>query len=364
MELWTREYGASRGARKSRKFPVDGRHRLGPQRGRTFGSQVNGWISMHAQTLPSIVDAIGETPLVELTRLTRGLEGKIVAKLEFLNPGFSKKDRIARQIIEDAEAQGLLRPGQTVVETTSGNTGTGLAIVCGVKGYPFVAVMSKGNSPERARMMAALGAEVILVEQASGFRPGQVSGEDLELVDQRTEQLVSERSGFRADQFHTAANFRAHHLHTGPEFLRQSGGAIHAFCDFVGTGGSFAGCAAAFKEYHRAIRCFVVEPVGAAILAGEPVRQAAHRIQGGGYAKSSLPLLNATHIDGYLQVTDDDAIRTARRLAREEGIFAGYSSGANVAAALSLLQTSDRGKTIAVLLCDSGLKYLSTDLWA
>ena len=123
-------------------------------------------MSRHNRVLTSALDAIGETPLVELTRLGRALDGRILGKLEYLNPGFSKKDRIARQIVEDAEADGRLRPGQTVVELTSGNTGTGLAIVCGIKGYPFVAVMSKGNSMERARMMRALGAEVVLVEQA------------------------------------------------------------------------------------------------------------------------------------------------------------------------------------------------------
>src|SRR5512147_1831941 len=146
--------------------------------------------------LPSVLDAIGETPLVDLSRITRGIEGRILAKLEYLNPGFSKKDRIARQIVEDAEADGSLRPGQTVVELTSGNTGTGLAIVCAVKGYPFVAVMSRGNSPERARMMRALGAEVVLVEQLPESVPGQVSGGDLALVERETQRLVRERQAF------------------------------------------------------------------------------------------------------------------------------------------------------------------------
>ncbi len=310
----------------------------------------------------SAIEAIGETPLVRLARLTRHLEGEILAKLDQLNPGFSKKDRIARQIIEDAEAEGQLRPGQPVVELTSGNTGTGLAIVCGIKGYHFIAVMSRGNSPERARMMQALGAEVILVDQMPGSKPGQVSGEDLERVEEATQRLVVERKAFRADQFRLAGNLRAHYLHTGPEILREAGG-IDAFCDFVGTGGTFAGCAAAFKEHDPSTLCFVVEPKGAAALAGEPVTHAAHRIQGGGYSMKTLPLLRPEHIDGYIQVSDEEAIRCARRLAREEGIFAGFSSGANVAAALHLLQGRCRGKRIAVLICDSGLKYLSTDLW-
>jgi len=311
----------------------------------------------------STIDAIGDTPLIELSRLTRGLDGRIFAKLEYLNPGFSKKDRIARQIIEDAEASGTLKPGQTVVELTSGNTGTGLAIVCAVKGYPFVAVMSEGNSIERARMMAALGAEVVRVKQLHGSKPGQVSGGDLALVEQEAQRLAAERGAFRADQFRLQGNFRAHYLHTGPEFIRQSGGAIDAFCDFAGTGGSFAGCAAAFKEFNPAIRCFVVEPDGAAVLAGEPVTNPNHRIQGGGYSMPDLPLLRPEHIDGYLKVSDEEAVQVARRLAREEGVFAGFSSGANAAAALHLLQTSCKGKTVAIMLNDSGLKYLSTDLW-
>jgi cysteine synthase A len=311
----------------------------------------------------SVIEAIGNTPMVELSRLTSGLDGRILAKLEYLNPGFSKKDRIARQIIEDAEAEGRLRPGQTVVELTSGNTGTGLAIVCGVKGYPFVAVMSRGNSSERARMMTALGAEVVLVDQLPGSSPGQVSGGDLVQVEEEAQRIVAERGAFRADQFHLASNFRAHYLHTGPEMLEQSGGQIDAFCDFAGTGVSFAGCAAALKEHNPAIQCFLIEPAGAAVLSGAAVSDPNHRIQGGGYAMANLPLLRAEHIDGYLQVTDTEAVTAARRLALEEGIFAGFSAGANAAAALRLLNSTQRGKTIAIMMCDSGLKYLSTDLW-
>jgi len=313
--------------------------------------------------LPSVVDAIGETPLVELSRLTRGVDGRILAKLEYLNPGLSKKDRIARRMIEDAEADGSLRPGQTVVELTSGNTGTGLAIVCAVRGHPFVAVMSRGNSAERARMMRALGAEVVLVDQLPGSVPGRVSGGDLAQVEQAAQRVVAERGAFRADQFRHHGNFRAHLLGTGPEIIRQSGGRLDAFCDFAGTGGTFAGCAAALKEFDPAIRCYVVEPEGAAALAGEPATCPNHRIQGGGYAMAELPLLEPVHVDGYLKVSDVEAKETARRLACEEGIFAGFSSGANAAAALRLLRTHHTGGTVAVLMCDSGLKYLSTDLW-
>ena len=313
--------------------------------------------------LPSAIEAIGGTPLVELRRLGKDLDGRILAKLDYLNPGFSKKDRIARQIIEDAEASGALRPGQTVVELTSGNTGTGLAIVCGIKGYPFIAVMSKGNSMERARMMSALGAEVVLVDQLPDSVPGQVSGGDLKQVEEETRRITDERNAYRADQFRLQSNFRAHYLHTGPEILKQSGGNLDLFCDFAGTGGSFAGCAAALKEYNPNIQCFIIEPEGAAVLTGEPATEPNHRIQGGGYAMKDLSMLKAQHIDGYLKVSDEEAIQMARLLAKKEGIFAGFSSGANVAAAIMLLDNSFKGKTAVVLMCDSGLKYLSTDLW-
>lgn len=313
--------------------------------------------------LDSVLGAIGNTPLVELSRITRNLEGRILAKLEYLNPGFSKKDRIALQMIEEAEADGQLKPGQTVVELTSGNTGTGLSIVCAVKGYSFVAVMSRGNSTERARMMRALGAEVVLIDQLPGSKPGQVSGGDLALVEQAARRITKERNAFRADQFQLPSSSRAHYLHTAPEILEQSNGEIDIYCEYVGTGSTFGGCAEAFKEYNSNILCYVVEPAGAAVLAGRPVTDPNHRIQGGGYAMPELALLNQKYIDGYLQVTDEAAMDVARRLAKEEGIFAGFSSGANVAAAMQLLKNGHPGKTIAVLLPDSGLKYLSTDLW-
>ena len=317
----------------------------------------------HEDTLlPSAIEAIGNTPLVELSRITHDVDGRILAKLELLNPGYSKKDRIARQIIEDAEAEGLLKPGQTIVELTSGNTGTGLAIVCAVKGYHFVAVISRGNSTERTRMMSALGAEVVLVDQLPESKPGQVSGGDLALVEKKTQEIVRDRGAFRADQFHLEANLLAHYMHTGPEILRQSGG-IDAFCDFVGSGGSFAGCSKTFKEYDTNIKCYIVEPDGAAVLAGQPVAHPNHRIQGGGYSMPELLQIDRDTIDGFLTVTDEEAVSMTRRLATEEGLFAGFSAGANVAAALQLLQTNHKGETIAALLCDSGLKYLSTDLW-
>lgn len=313
--------------------------------------------------LESVLGAIGDTPLVELTRFTGQVPGRILAKLEYLNPGYSKKDRIALGMIKAAEQDGSLVPGQTVVELTSGNTGTGLAIVCAVKGYPFVAVMSSGNSMERARMMTALGAEVVLVDQLPSSKPGQVSGGDLELVEKAAQEITAERNAFRADQFHLESHPQAHFQHTAQEILRQTEGDFDAFCDYVGTAGSYAGCTAAFKEYNPEIKCYLVEPATAAVLSGQEVTNPNHRIQGGGYSMTDLPFINPDQVDGNLQVTDEQAIHTARELARVEGIFAGYSAGANVAAALNLLNGELSGGTIVVLLSDSGLKYLSTDLW-
>ena len=312
--------------------------------------------------LDSVLDAIGNTPLVRLERLWPG-PGEILAKLDFLNPGGSKKDRIALRMIEEAEEDGSLSPGQQVVELTSGNTGTGLAVVCAVKGYPFVAVMSRGNSVERARMMEALGAEVVLVDQMDGSSPGHVTGEDLALVEAAAERITRERGAFRADQFHLAGNANAHEHGTGPELWNQSGGSIDLFCEFVGTGGTFVGVARYLKQENPNIKCFLIEPTGAATLAGEEVTNASHRIQGGGYAMASLTGVDESLVDGLLTVSDAAAIETSRRLARLEGIFAGFSAGACVAACEQLLTTDYRGATAAVVLADSGMKYLSTDLW-
>ena len=311
----------------------------------------------------SVLSAIGGTPLVELARLTDALDGRLLAKLEYLNPAGSKKDRIALRLIEDAERSKALQPGQTVVELTSGNTGTGLAMVCAVKGYPFVAVMSKGNSSERSAMMRAMGAEVILVEQNQGSLDGHVTGDDLGLVEAVAARIASEREAFRADQFHLPGNPAAHNDGTAAELWRQSCGAVDVFCEFVGTGGTFAGIAGFLKAQKPSIACYIVEPAGAAVLSGEPLSNPSHRIQGGGYSMSQLPLIDATAIDGFLTVNDADAIAATRRLAREEGIFAGFSAGAAVAAAEQLLRGEHAGQTVAIVLADSGMKYLSTDLW-
>ncbi len=304
---------------------------------------------------------IGRTPVVRLSRLTQGRPGAVYAKLESANPGASKKDRIARQMIEDALADGRVRPGQWVVELTSGNTGTGLAIVCAARGLRFCAVMSAGNSAERRRMMESLGARVEIVPQAAGSPGGQVSGEDLALVERRTEELAAELGAFVPDQFRNPSNVRAHEEGTAPEIWEALGGRIDAFCDFVGSAGTFVGVSRGLKKRDPKIRCFAIEPAAARILADGKVVSGSHRIQGGGYSLRP-PLWEDGLADGFLGVTDDEAARWARELARVEGIFAGYSSGANLAGAMKLLEAAPATRVV-LLLNDSGLKYLSTDLW-
>ncbi len=302
--------------------------------------------------LPSVIDAMSGTPLVELSRVRDELhlDGRILAKLDYLLPGFSKKDRAARAIIEGARASGELQAGQTVVELTSGNMGTGLAIVCAVLGHPFVAVMSEGNSEERARMMRALGADVVLVPQAPGSLKGEVSGEDLKLVDQSAEKITEERGAYRADQFERVGNPLAHETGTGPEIWEQSGGEITAFCDFIGSGGTLAGVARYLSP--KGVRCYAIDP-----------DKPDHPIQGGGYSMQDLTHLKDMSLAGSVTVSGRDAKEAARLLARTEGIFGGFSAGANLAGAIQLLTGVEQGGTVAIVMCDSGLKYLSTDLW-
>lgn len=321
--------------------------------------------SHQASLAKSILETIGHTPLVELGRSveTRGLRGRLLVKLEYFSPGGSKKDRIALEIIREARASGILQPGQPVVELTSGNTGTGLAIVCRALGHPFVAVISRGNSVERVRQMTAFGAEVIVVDQAEGAVDGQVTGADLALVEEMAAEVVARRGAFRVDQFQREANVLAHERHTGPELWHQSEGQINVFLDMPGTSGSFTGVARVLRRFNPNVRTYVVEPAGAAVLGGGTVTDPRHRIQGAGYAREDLPLFDRSLVSGYVSVTDEEAIAAARHIACEEGIFGGFSTGAHLAAAWKLLAERESGATIGFLACDCGLKYLSTDLF-
>lgn len=310
----------------------------------------------------SVTDAIGRTPLVALERLCEGLPGLVLTKLESFSPGHSVKDRIALRMVEEAEREGTLQPGGAIVELTSGNTGIGLAIVAAVRGYRFYAVMSEGNSVERQRMLRALGAEVVLAPQADGYHPGRVTGADLELVRQRAEALTAELGAFQPRQFHNPGNAAVHDECTGAEIWEQTGGQVDFWTAMVGTGGAYVGVARRLKRENPALRCVALEPAGARPLAGIPTITEEHQIQGAGY-NLIPPCWDPVLADDFLSVTDEDAIATARALAQREGIFAGFSSGANVWAALQLAQQCEPGQVIVTLCPDTGLKYLSTDLF-
>jgi len=240
--------------------------------------------------------------------------------------------------------------------------GIGLAVACAVMGYRLIAVMSEGNSPERRQLLAAYGADIELVPQAPGSIPGQVSGEDLALVEQRTVRLIAELDAWRPDQFNNPSNPRAHELGTGPELWEQAGGDLDAFVAIVGTGGTFVGIARALKARDATVRCLAVEPAGAQTLAGLTVTNASHKLQGAGYALIP-PQWDPALCDGTIPIGDDQAIGVARDLARREGILAGFSTGANVAAALEFASASPEGFTVATIACDTGTRYLSSDLF-
>jgi cysteine synthase A len=312
----------------------------------------------------SVLEAIGNTPLVALDRLcaSEGIGPRVFAKLEYYSPGGSVKDRAALKIIEEAEMSGRLRPGQPVVELTSGNMGIGLAVVCAIKNYRLTAVMSEGNTPERSRILRAFGADVVLVPQAKGGSPGNVTKEDLELVEIETQQLVRRMNAFRPDQFVNPDNTRAHEEGTGEEIWSQLKGKVDCFVGLVGTGGTFIGVARALKKHDPSIACYAVEPANAPVLAGKDVVSTKHKLQGGGYA--FVPQQWDPRIcDGYLDVSDSEAIRYARLLSRKEGILSGFTGGANVAAAVKLAKMKKGVKAIATVIPDTGLKYLSTDLF-
>ncbi|MGH2615863.1 MAG: PLP-dependent cysteine synthase family protein, partial [Thermomicrobiales bacterium] len=231
-----------------------------------------------------------------------------------------------------------------------------------VMGYRLIAVMSEGNTAERRQLLAAFGAEIELVPQAPGGTSGQVSGDDLALVEARTAELVTELNAWRPDQFNNPSNPRAHELGTGPELWQQAGRSLNAFVAIVGTGGTFVGVARALKARDASIRCLAVEPAGAQALAGHAIHNPAHKLQGAGYAMIP-PQWDTALCDGTIAVGDDEAVRVSRDLARREGIVAGFSTGANVAAALRLAAAREPGFTVATIACDTGTRYLSTDLF-
>jgi cysteine synthase A len=298
----------------------------------------------------SILGTIGRTPVVRIQRLAPpGIA--MYVKCEFFNPASSVKDRLAIAIIEDAEARGELKPGQTVVEATSGNTGIALAMVCAAKGYPFVAVMVETFSVERRKIMRMLGAKVILTPAAERGT-GMVK---------RAAELAAKHGWFLARQFENPANPAYHRNTTGPEILSDfAGKRLDAFVTGWGTGGTLTGVGEMLRLARPDVRIIATEPEGAALLSGKPF--APHKIQG--WTPDFVPaVLNRNVPDRILPVSDVEAISSARALASKEGIFCGISSGGTFAAALKVAHESDAGSVILAMLPDTGERYLSTPLF-
>lgn len=284
--------------------------------------------------------------------LRYGIETPIMAKVEMLNPGGSVKDRVALSMIEDAEQSGKLKPGATVIEPTSGNTGIGLAMICAVKGYHLILTMPETMSIERRKLVAAYGAEVRLTP-ASGSMAAAVS---------EAERLHREIKGsVILGQFNNPANPRCHYLATGVEILKQTGGNIDLFIACVGTGGTVSGVGRRLKEHNPDIKVLAVEPASSPLLSKGVAGP--HAIQGIG-ANFVPATYDATVVDGVITVTDDEAIQAARLMASTEGLLVGISSGAAVAAAVkTAMNSNNKGKRIVTLLPDTGERYLSTQLF-
>ena len=304
----------------------------------------------------STLDLIAKTPLLHLSKIINGT-GKIYAKLEYLQPGGSLKDRVAFKIIKDAYSSNQLKKGQLVVEMTSGNMGAGLAVVCKQFGNPFIAVMSKGNSPERRKILKALGSEIVLTEQVDG-QQGMVTGKDIEFAANTAKEIAKERDGFYVDQFNNPSNIKAHFETTGPEIWNDLN-EIDVFIASVGSGGTFIGTSRYLKSKNKNIKCIAVEPENASILKTGKILNPKHIIQGTGYGIIP-PLWESDLADEIITVTDKEVEEMTKRLSSEQGLYVGYSSGANVKAALKYLEMTKSDKIVVTILCDYGYKY--TDL--
>lgn len=304
-----------------------------------------------AKTLTALV---GNTPLLELGRFSanEGLATPLVAKVEYFNPAGSVKDRIALAMIEDAEQRGLLQPGATIIEPTSGNTGVGLAFVSAVKGYHLILTMPETMSVERRNLVKAYGAEVRLTSGKDGMKGAIRAAEALR---------DSIPGSVMLQQFENAANPACHVATTGPEIWEQTAGEVDIFVAGVGTGGTVSGVGRYLKQQNPAVKVYAVEPSTSAVLNGQPA--GAHKIQGigAGFVPATY---DPSVVDEVLDVDSDDAIRTSRKLARTEGLLVGISSGAAVAGALMLAKRPEnRDKRIVTLLPDTGERYLTTVLY-
>ncbi|MBO2536761.1 MULTISPECIES: cysteine synthase A [Rummeliibacillus] len=299
----------------------------------------------------SVVELIGNTPIVKLNHVTGPNDGNVYAKLEYFNPGSSVKDRIAAAMIETAEKEGKLKPGSTIVEPTSGNTGIGLAMVAAAKGYKTVIVMPDTMSVERRNLLRAYGAELVLTPGADGMK-GAIA---------KANELVEKNGWFVPQQFENPANVQAHRATTGPEIIEAFEGLnLDAFISGVGTGGTVTGTGEVLKEKYPNIEVIAVEPKDSPVLSGG--KPGPHKIQGIG-AGFVPKVLNTEVYDSIFQVANEDAFDAARKVAREEGVLAGISSGAALYAAIETAKRLGKGKNVLALLPDTGERYFSTALY-
>lgn len=303
----------------------------------------------------SLTDLVGNTPLLELNNYSRHneLRARVIAKLEYFNPAGSVKDRVALAMIEDAEAKGLLQPGATLIEPTSGNTGVGLAFVAASKGYRLILTMPDTMSIERRNLLKALGAQLVLTPGGEGMKGAIARAEELK---------VATPGSLILQQFDNPANPAMHARTTGEEIWRDTDGEVDIFVAGVGTGGTISGVGATLKKYNPAVKIVAVEPEDSPVLSGG--KPGPHKIQGigAGFVPKNY---NPAVVDEVMLISNDDAIRTGRRLAKYEGLLVGISSGAAVAAAAHLARLPENeGKVIVALLPDTGERYLSTLLYA
>ena len=308
-----------------------------------------------ANIFKSADQLIGRTPLLELAHIeaAEGLKATVLAKLEYFNPAGSVKDRIAKAMIDDAEARGALKPGATIIEPTSGNTGIGLAAVAAARGYRIIIVMPETMSVERRQLMRAYGAELVLTEGSKGMK-GAIA---------KAEELASEIEGsFIPGQFVNPANPKVHYATTGPEIYEDTDGKVDIFVAGVGTGGTVTGVGQYLKAKNPNVKIVAVEPAGSPVLSTGTA--GAHKIQGIG-AGFVPQVLDTSVYDEIITVTNEDAFATGRQIGRSEGVLVGISSGAAAWAAIQLAKRPENaGKTIVALLPDTGDRYLSTPLFA
>ena len=308
-----------------------------------------------ARIAKKLTDIIGNTPLLELSKFSqnRGLKRSLIAKIESFNPGGSAKDRIALAMVEDAEKKGLLSPGATIIEPTSGNTGVGLALVSAVKGYTLILTMPETMSIERRKLVQAYGAKVVLTPGAAGMKGA---------IDEANRLRESIPGSVILQQFENSANPEAHYNSTGIEIWNDTDGKVDIFVAGVGTGGTISGVGKRLKEYNSDVKIIAAEPASSPVLNGG--KSGAHKIQGIG-AGFIPAIYNASVVDEVIDVKDDSAILAARNVAAEEGLLVGISSGAALSAAVEIAKRPEnQDKNIVVLLPDTGERYLSTVLYS